>query len=141
MRMLVLTALVLLTDAAATRAHWPITYVGDSAIHRMEGPVRQVTLLQTPAEAEKVRADECDDRNSECAIETGGYLKEPASAERLFSGTLLDGETIDPKYDARSLELRRMEPFPRPVAPKFIEATEESRPTGSPFHGMPLAGD
>lgn len=77
MRTLLLTAAALLLGTAEAQAHWPITYVGSSAIHRCEGPVHQVTLMQTPAEAEKARADEYDDRTSECAIETGTFLQEP----------------------------------------------------------------
>ena len=50
MRTALLAAGFCLIGIAMASAHWPITHVGNPEIHRFDGAVRQVTLVQPHAE-------------------------------------------------------------------------------------------
>lgn len=101
MRKLLLITCFGLTGTVAAEAHWPLTYVGSPAIHRFEGPVQQVTLLQphieeaTSREGQQVRLVTSADKrlsqlllssapNAEYGISVGSFLREPEPTEQLF---------------------------------------------------------
>ncbi len=135
MRPLMLTTAFTLLGTVVAQAHWPLTYVGSPAIHRFDGSVRQVTLVQPHVEQAQVLVGELSGRghrNPECAIESGAFLKEPLSDEAKIGGVQL--------FDDEPLSLNGKPGRPT-SAPQSIDIKDGEQPKGSAFDGMWLAGD
>ena len=125
----------MLSTIESARADLPITYVGRPDIHRFDGTVRQVTLVQPHVEQAKVLENEFlgrGERDPECAIETGTFLKEALSEEAKIGAAHLF------RNGRLSLE---SPPSRSTVVPILIDVNDGEQPKGSPFHGMLLAGN
>jgi len=130
-----LTAAFCLMGTFAASADLPITYVGRPEMHRLDGSVRHVTLVQPHVEQAKVLVGEMLGRgkhNPECAIESGAFLKEPLSDEAKIGGAQL--------FDDEPLSLNGKPGRPT-GAPQSVDIKDGEQPKGSAFDGMWLAGD
>jgi hypothetical protein len=106
--MVIFAAAFCLMGSFAASAHWPITHVGQPEMHRFDGTVRQVTLVQPHVEQAKVRVGQRLDRTER---KSGPAVHPPTASEREFEIRRYGGQaqqvTLVTSADERLSELLR----------------------------------
>lgn len=143
---LVVATLVTLSMTASARAELPLTYVGRTEIHRCDGPVPLVTLIQPHVERAVLlsgKLNHSSQRTPDCLIETGTFLQEPAHDHTLFSDKLLDSAGAEPEYEEHRQAVHQNLDAPvskrGQLMPQLIDPQNFEPRSGSAFDGMQLA--